>query len=95
MIGLAASPRPTYGLGGGMESSRKPIYSHGTRKAGITVAEGESDETKKYAVDGIPREYKNGRFTREKAVSPSPTPYLICSQHVSDRSAHVQKRTKC
>ena len=71
------------------------FHSHGTRKAGITVAEEESDETKKYAVDGIPREYKNGRFTREKAVSPSPTPYLLCSPHVSDRSAHVRKRTKC
>ena len=41
-----------------MESSMKPIYSHGTRKEGITVTDGETDETKKYAVDGIPREYK-------------------------------------
>ena len=72
MIGLAASPRPTYGLGGGMESSMKPIYSHGTRKAGITVAEGETDETKKYAVDGIPREYKRSMISLTNSVSPSP-----------------------
>ena len=95
MIGLAASPRPTYGLGGGTESPMKPIYSHGTRKAGITVAEGESDETKKYAVDGIPREYKKGRFTPRKAVSPSLIPYLSCSPHVSDRTTHALKKTKC
>ena len=95
MIGLAASPRPTYGLGGGMESSMKPICSHGTRKAGITVAEGESDETKKYAVDGIPREYKKGRFTRKKAVSPSPIPYLPYSPHVSVCTTHARKKTKC
>ena len=78
-----------------MERSMEPICSHGTRKEGITVADGETDETKKYAVDGIPREYKKGRFTPRKAVSPSPIPYLPCSPHMSVRTTHARKKTKC
>ena len=54
MLGLAASPRPIYGLGGSTESPMKPISSHGEMTAGITVDVEKSDETKKYAVDGIP-----------------------------------------
>ena len=73
----------------------KPFLSQREMTEGITAKDEESEETKKYAVDGIPREYKRGRFTPKKAVSPSPIPYLLCSPHVSDRSAHARKRTKC
>ena len=57
-----------------MERPMKPIYSHGTRKEGITVTDGETDETKKYAVDSIPREYKRGMIRLANSVSPSPIP---------------------
>ena len=54
MLGLAASPRPTYGLGGGTESPMKPFSSHREMTAGITVEVEQSEDTKKYAIDGIP-----------------------------------------
>ena len=55
---IPRSPRPTYGLGGGTESPMEPFSSHGEMTEGITVEGEESVDTKKYAVDGIPREYK-------------------------------------
>ena len=41
-----------------MERLIKSNRAHRTRETGITVTDGETDETKKYAVNGIPREYK-------------------------------------
>ena len=55
-----------------MERPMQPIHSHGTRKEGITVTDGETNETKKYAVDGIPREYKRSMILAANLVSPSP-----------------------
>ena len=48
------SPRPTYGLGGGTESPMQPFFSHWEMTEGIMAKAEKSEETKKYAVDGIP-----------------------------------------
>ena len=58
MIGPLAPPVPHMESGAHLGVRCNHSFSHGEVTEGITVEGEESVDTKKYAVDGIPREYK-------------------------------------